>query len=81
MTYQISSFVKYPVGIYPKVIKFILIGIIPFAFTGYYPAAYFLGKESFQMGILLTIAVALISITVAYKIWTLGMKAYESAGS
>ncbi len=81
MTYQISSFAKYPVGIYPKVIKFILVGIIPFAFTGYYPAAYFLGKESFTMGILITIAVSLISITAAYKIWTLGIKSYESAGS
>ena len=81
MTYQISSFAKYPVAIYPKVIKFILVGIIPFAFTGYYPAAYFLGKESFEMGILLTIGVALISITIAYKIWTLGIKSYESAGS
>lgn len=81
MTYQISSFAKYPVGIYPKIIKFILIGIIPFAFTGYYPAAYFLGRESFQMGVLLTIAVSLIAITAAYKIWKVGIKAYESAGS
>ncbi|WP_321833118.1 ABC transporter permease [Clostridium butyricum] len=81
MTYQISSFAKYPIGIYPKVIKFILIGIIPFAFTGYYPAAYFIGKESFQVGVLLTVIISLISITVAYKIWTIGIRSYESAGS
>lgn len=81
MTYQISSFAKYPVGIYPKIIKTILIGIIPFAFTGYYPAAYFLGRESFVSGVVMTICVALISICIAYKIWTIGIKSYESAGS
>ena len=27
--------------------------IIPFAFTGYFPSAYFLGRESFFSGILL----------------------------
>ena len=81
MTYQISSFAKYPLGIYPGLVKFVLVGLIPFAFTGYYPAAYFLGKESFSMGILMTMAVAVISISIAYKIWTIGIKSYESAGS
>lgn len=81
MTYQISSFAKYPVNIYSRIIKFVLTGIIPFAFTGYYPAAYFLGRESFEIGILLTIGVAIVSICIAYKIWIMGMKSYESAGS
>lgn len=81
MTYQISSFAKYPVGIYPGIVKAVLIGIIPFAFTGYYPAAYFLGRESFGIGIMMTIVVSLIAICIAYKIWTVGIKSYESAGS
>lgn len=81
MTYQISSFAKYPMGIYPKLIKFILIGVIPFAFTGYYPASYFLGKESFTMGILQCIVISIIALCIAYKIWTTGIKSYESAGS
>lgn len=81
MTYQLSSFVKYPIGIYPKVIRFILTGLIPFAFTGYYPAAYFLGKESLITSIGLTILVSIISIIVAYQIWLKGITKYESAGS
>lgn len=81
MAYQISGFAKYPIAIFPKGIKIILIGIIPFAFTGYYPGAYLLGKESFVMGVLMTAIVAILAFTVAYSIWLKGIKSYESSGN
>ncbi|MDZ4957357.1 multidrug ABC transporter permease, partial [Clostridium perfringens] len=73
MAYQISTFAKYPIGIYPSAIKFILTFLIPFAFTGYYPGAYFIGKGSILSGVLLPFLVSLISITVSYKIWLKGI--------
>lgn len=81
MTYQLSDFAKYPMGIYPKAIRGALTFIIPFAFTGYYPGAYLLGKGSIITGVLLTAVVAVVSITVAYCIWLKGMSLYESSGS
>lgn len=81
MTYQLSGFTKYPLSIYPKAIRFILTFIIPFAFTGYFPGAYFLGRENFLYGILLTHIIAVVSIMIAYYIWTQGIKKYESSGS
>jgi len=81
MTYQLSSFTKYPLSIYPKAVKFILTFLISFAFTGYYPGAYFLGRENFWNGILLTHIVSVIIITIAYGIWLQGLKKYESSGS
>lgn len=81
MAYQISTFAKYPIGIYPSVIKFILTFLIPFAFTGYYPGTYFIGKGSILSGVLLPFLVSIISITVSYKIWLKGISVYESAGS
>lgn len=81
MAYQIGSFAKYPIGIYPKVIKFILIGMVPFAFTGYYPGVYILGRGNFGMGVVMTCLVSIISIFVAYRIWLRGIKIYESAGN
>ena len=66
---------------YPNWIKGILTFIIPFAFTGYFPSAYFLGRESFLSGILLTCIVGAISLIVAYRIWLIGMNKYESSGS
>lgn len=81
MTYQISNFAKYPMSIYSNAIKGVLTFIIPFAFTGYYPGAYFLGKESMFNGVILTFLVAVISTFVAYFVWLTGIKTYESSGS
>ena len=81
MAYQLSNFVKYPITIYPTAIRFIVTFLIPFAFTGYYPAAYFLGREGFTKGILLTCVVAIVSFIIAYRIWVIGISKYESTGS
>ena len=81
MTYQMSTFTKYPMTIYPKVIRGLLTFVIPFAFTGYYPGAYFLGKAGFMQGIGMTILVSILSILAAYQIWLKGLTKYESSGS
>ena len=81
MAYQISNFAKYPMSIYSNAIKGVLTFIIPFAFTGYYPGAYFLGKESMFNGVILTFLVAVISNIIAYFVWLTGIKTYESSGS
>lgn len=81
MVYQLSTFVKYPVTIYPGWIRGILTFIVPFAFTGYFPAAYILGKGTFVSGVIMTFVVAVISFFVAYRIWLWGMSRYESTGS
>lgn len=81
MTYQISNFAKYPMSIYSNAIKGVLTFIIPFAFTGYYPGAYFLGKESMFNGVILTFLVAVVSTFIAYFVWLTGIKTYESSGS
>ena len=81
MAYQISNFAKYPMSIYSNAIKGVLTFIIPFAFTGYYPGAYFLGKESIFNGVILTFLVAVIGTLIAYFVWLAGIKTYESSGS
>lgn len=81
MVYQLSTFARYPIGIYPAAIKFILTFLVPFAFTGYYPGAYLLGKGSVWSGVVATCFIGLIAITIAYRIWLKGIKVYESAGS
>lgn len=81
MVYQLSTFVKYPISIYPKWIKSTLTFIVPFAFTGYFPAAYLLDKGSFFNGVILTFIVSVCSMVISYTIWTIGTKRYESSGS
>lgn len=81
MVYQLSGFAKYPVTIYPTPVKSILTFIIPFAFTGFYPGSYFLGKESAWMGVWMVLIIAIIMMSIAYQIWLQGMKVYESSGN
>lgn len=46
LMYNIGNYGRYPVDIYNRVIRFVLTFVLPFAFVGVYPAAYFLRKQS-----------------------------------
>lgn len=81
MFYMVNDFVKYPIDIYNNVVRSVLTYIIPFAFTSYFPALYFLTGENPIFNIGMTIVVALIVMTIGVLIWNRGIKAYESAGS
>ena len=81
MVYQLSDFTKYPIGIYPKGIRFLLTFIVPFTFTAYFPGAYFLGKEGIVSGIFITVLVSIIASCLSYLVWTTGLKKYESSGN
>lgn len=81
MSYSLSDFSKYPISIYAKPIQVILTFVIPFAFTAYFPAGYFAGKINMLIAAGGTALVALVSFTIAYGTWLLGIQAYESAGN
>jgi ABC-2 type transport system permease protein len=81
MNYMLADFTKYPLTIYSKWIRVILTFIIPFAFTAYFPAGYFVGKVNVLTAVGGTALAALISFVIAYTTWCLGIRAYESAGS
>ncbi|MGN0477425.1 MAG: ABC-2 family transporter protein, partial [Ruminococcus sp.] len=81
MFYMSSDFSKYPVTIYNNFIKVIITYIIPFAFTAYYPASYFLRGEDGLFCVLGTIIVSSLLFVVSILVWNRGIKKYESAGS
>ena len=46
--YMFNDFAKYPISIYNSLLRWLISFIVPFAFTAYYPASYFLqGKDVF----------------------------------
>ncbi|VHG30031.1 ABC transporter permease [Streptococcus pyogenes] len=63
----------------PKVLLFIL--VIPFAFTAYYPASYFLTGQHLLFNIGGLVVVSLLVLALSLKLWKWGLGAYESAGS
>ena len=79
--YMFNDFAKYPISIYNSLLRWLISFIVPFAFTAYYPASYFLqGKDGlFNIGGLLLIS--LIFFCISLKLWDRGLDAYESAGS
>lgn len=80
--YQMADFAKYPTEIYAKGIRFIITWVIPFGFVAYLPASYFLKPEvSALQTIGVECVIAVVFFAVAYSVFTLGTRAYESAGN
>ena len=81
MLYMTNDFSKYPVSIYNKAVQTVITYIIPFAFTAYFPASYFLTGENSLFCIGGTVVAGTVLFTLALFIWNRGLRAYESAGS
>ncbi|NLV73720.1 MAG: hypothetical protein GXY52_03395 [Chloroflexi bacterium] len=75
------SFNKYPLGIYPTVVRIFLTVVIPIAFLNYYPAASLLGKAPLALWPLITLAVGVLMMTAALAFWRWGLARYSSSGS
>ena len=81
MLYMTNDFSKYPVTIYNKAVKAIITYVIPFAFTAYFPASYFLTGQNGLFCIGGTVIAGSVLFSLALFIWRKGLNAYESAGS
>lgn len=71
---------KYPISIWPKTLKIILLTIIPVAFSGYIPVAGISGYLSLQL-LCYTIAFTILAILAAIKFWNFALTYYSSASS
>jgi len=78
--FGLSEFARYPVTIYHKSITLVITWIIPYGFTAFYPANYFLDGHGVSILAIVTPLFAITSFVVAYKFWNFGVKHYESTG-
>ncbi|HZG79090.1 MAG TPA: ABC-2 family transporter protein [Paenibacillus sp.] len=81
LMYNIQSYGRYPITIYNKILQFILTWALPFAFVGFYPAAFFLESETLYIYAWLTPVVGAVFLSVGLFIWNTGVKRYRGAGS
>jgi ABC-2 type transport system permease protein len=81
MMYNIGNYGRYPIDIYNRVIRYILTWILPFAFVGVYPSAYFLGKKEWYGYAFLTPVMGVIFFMIAVFLWNAGVKRYRGAGN
>ncbi|MED4533119.1 ABC-2 family transporter protein [Metabacillus fastidiosus] len=81
MVYNIGNYGRYPVDIYNSVIRFILTWILPFAFVGVYPAAYFLNRHEWLFYSILTPVMGILFFSLSIVLWNIGVKRYRGAGN
>ncbi|MFM1655292.1 ABC transporter permease [Brevibacillus sp. B_LB10_24] len=81
MIFNIQNYGRYPVDVYNKAIRITLTWILPFAFVGTYPAAYFLRKEMWYTYTMLTPVVGIVFFAIGLSVWNWGVKKYQGAGS
>jgi ABC-2 type transport system permease protein len=79
--YTTADFAKYPIGIYPKWIRILISYIVPFAFTAFIPASYFLTRQSVIYCVGGTVIAAAALLGLGMFVWRKGLRAYESSGS
>ncbi len=78
------KFAGYPISIYNKIIQFMLVFIVPFAFVNYFPAQYLLRKSDMgYSNIFLYVApfVGLGLYLISYSFWRFSIKYYKSTGN
>lgn len=81
MMYNIGNYGRYPVNIYNRIIRYVLTWILPFAFVGVYPSAYFLGRDEWYGYAFLTPVIGLIFFGLSVVLWNYGVTKYRGAGN
>ena len=81
LVWNLQNYGRYPINVYNRTITIILTWILPFAFVGFYPAAYFLDPVHWRGMALLTPWVGIVFLSMGLIIWNYGVKKYRGAGS
>ena len=80
-----QEFTRYPLSIYSRGVRLLLTFVFPFAFMNYFPATYFLHKHEGALALppavgLLTPAIGVVFVAVAYGFWRFGLNRYQGVG-
>ena len=79
------KFAGYPISIYNKLIQFLMIYLVPFAFVNYFPAQYLLRKEDMaaypEIYMYLAPLVGFVIYVLAYAFWRISLRRYTSTGN
>lgn len=84
--WNIKSFMGYPISIYPKLIQYFVVYIIPLAFVNYFPSQLLMGV--FKEGnifpavyISISAALGMVLFGLSYLFWRFSLRFYASTGS
>lgn len=80
IAYNLITFGRYPMTVYPAVVRFLLTFVVPYGFLAFYPAAGLL-REDFQTIAWFTPLVGGLTFGAGLLLWKRGLTRYEGAGS
>ncbi|MBT2453097.1 ABC-2 family transporter protein [Streptomyces sp. ISL-43] len=80
LIWRLDSFAQLPMSFYPKWLMAVFSSVVPFAFVGYYPCLYVLGKTDSLFVWILPVVGPLLFIP-AVLLWRRGIDRYSSTGS
>lgn len=75
------EFNKFPLDIYPRFMQHMLTVIIPYGFISYFPSLTILDMKSSYTTMFIIPLVSCCIATLAFVIWHVGLRKYESTGS
>jgi len=78
--WQVGELARYPLGIYGMGLRVLLGAAVPFAFAGFFPAAWLLDRGGYAWLGILTPLVAIACWIFAVWFFNRGLRRYESAG-
>ncbi len=81
LMWNLNSYGRYPVEVYPGVLRLLLTWVLPLAFAGFYPAAYLLRHGAWRAYALLTPFVGATVFALGLLCWRAGITRYRGAGS
>lgn len=75
-----NDFARFPLTIFPGALRFLLTWLLPYAFTGFFPATFLMGmsdpSDSYWAVLPLTVGLGV----AAYVFWLWGLRRYQSSG-
>lgn len=74
------EFAKYPLSVFPVMVRTFFTYVIPFGILGYYPAAYLTGKAGNEV-IWMMPLLASVVVAAASFVWRIGLNSYNSTGT
>lgn len=81
LIFRISDFRRYPYSIYSLPIRAVLITLVPLAFASFFPATFFLGRDSWRIYQYLSLIAGPVAFFLAYQFFRFGLSKYSSTGS
>lgn len=81
LAFKTREFAQYPMTIFNGTFRFIFTYLIPIGFIAFYPTQLYLRPDESSLYVFISPLVGVISFTLAYKLWTVGVNRYTGTGS